>query len=109
MNERTNPFADLSDFDVKQAKPKPDSEIIDRLAEEASFPSRSPQPAAGASSPVRQPQRRYVTGRNKQINIKATDDTINRLYSVADRLDLPLGAVLDQAIKALIEKEGLPD
>jgi hypothetical protein len=42
-----------------------------------------------------------VTGRNRQINIKATEETITELYRIADAMNLPLGAVLDQALAAL--------
>jgi len=49
-----------------------------------------------------------VTGRNRQINIKATEETIDTLYRVADDLGLPLGAVLEQALAAL-EAQGRRD
>ena len=104
MSERANAFAnleDLSDFGVKPTKDKPDAKIIDKLAEVASFPSRSPLQVTATQSGVRQAQRRHVTGRNRQINIKATEHTINQLYSIADRLNLPLGAVLELALNAL--------
>jgi len=51
-------------------------------------------------SPVRK-QRRYTTGRNKQINIKATDETIKRLCQLADARGVPLGVLLEQALDAL--------
>lgn len=38
----------------------------------------------------RQPWSR-TTGRNRQINIKATEDTIGELYRIVDDLNLPLG------------------
>lgn len=94
---------------------------IDKIAEASGFPSRKAaaqavttakkapatkalQPAS-AKTPVptstaRQPRRR-TTGCNQQINIKATEETIVRLYSIADKLDLPLGAVLERALEAL--------
>ncbi|BBD03658.1 hypothetical protein YGS_C4P0002 (plasmid) [Sphingobium sp. YG1] len=42
-----------------------------------------------------------MTGRNRQINIKATEETIIELYRIADAMNLPLGAVLEQALVAL--------
>ncbi|WIW91131.1 hypothetical protein K3M67_21465 (plasmid) [Sphingobium sp. V4] len=48
-----------------------------------------------------------MTGRNRQINIKATEETIARLYTVADALGLPLGAVLEQALEALALDKGI--
>lgn len=121
---RANPFGDLDDFGSdNSAKPVP-ADAIDKIAQSSGFPSRkagaakasetaswtgetaSPSPAQtratppAASQPVRQP-RRHVTGRNRQINIKATEETIEELYRIADAMNLPLGAVLEQALAAL--------
>ncbi|MEC3948392.1 hypothetical protein [Sphingobium sp. HWE2-09] len=108
---RANPFGDLDDFGSDHAaKPVP-AETIEKIAESSGFPSRkaaSATPPATAKetgqtpspSPARQP-RRHVTGRNRQINIKATEETITELYRIADAMNLPLGAVLDQALAAL--------
>lgn len=46
----------------------------------------------------------HTTGRNRQINIKATEEVISALYTIADDMNLPLGAVLEQALAALNEK-----
>lgn len=89
------------------------------LAEETagSKASREPSaPAAGqvlaaAKLPVFTPdlyaakgeQRRYRTGRNQQINIKATVATIEKFYRLADASGDPLGEILDQALTALEE------
>lgn len=106
---RANPFEDLSDFQpTPAAKPVPVA-AIDEIAEQAGFPSRKPRAAKAAAptasapitvEPVRA-VRRYTTGRNRQINIKATDATIERLYRLADERGIPLGALLDQALDAL--------
>ncbi len=112
---RANPFGDLDDF-ATPATPHPvASDAIDRLAEASGFPSRKARNAisdgevegkgAAALPPVRQ-QRRHVTGRNRQINIKATEVTVATLYRIADDLGLPLGAVLERALAALEEKSG---
>lgn len=121
---RANPFGDLDDFGSDHAaKPVP-ADAIDKIAQSSGFPSRkasaalpsdkteatsetaspSPTPTA-ASQLVRQP-RRHVTGRNRQINIKATEDTIEELYRIADAMNLPLGAVLEQALAALDRERG---
>lgn len=120
---RVNPFGDLDDFGSDNgAKPVP-ADAIEKIAQSSGFPSRkagvakadetaswtgetaSPSPApapptVAALQPVRQP-RRHVTGRNRQINIKATEETIEELYRIADAMNLPLGAVLEQALAAL--------
>ena len=114
MNERANPFGDLGDFTPAQAKPKPDLAVIDQVAEANGFPSRKPSapsavqptvvspslPVSSNQAPIRK-QRRYTTGRNKQVNIKATDETIQRLYRLADDRNVPLGELLEQALNAL--------
>lgn len=108
---RANPFSDLDDFvSDGAAKPVP-ADAIDTIAENAGFPSRkagksdagetrastveTPSPA-----PARAP-RRHTTGRNRQINIKATEETIEELYRIADKMGVPLGAVLERALTAL--------
>lgn len=108
MNTRANPFEDLSDFEPKPtAKPVPVA-AIEQIAEESGFPSRKarskPEPIEApppiVAEPAR-PVRRYTTGRNRQINIKATAETIDRLYRLADERGVPLGALLDEALDAL--------
>jgi len=111
--ERVNPFADLSDFETRPAQ-KPVSSVeaaqIDQLAEEHGFPSRQPAktvstaPAHVETAP--RPRRRYTTGRNQQINIKATPETIARLYRLADEEHLPLGELLERALEALEREQG---
>ena len=108
---RANPFGDLGDFAAQPSARPVAPEEIDQLAEVSGFPSRKAQGASKGTggekaplpAPARQP-RRHVTGRNRQINIKATEETIAELYRIADDLNLPLGAVLEQALEALDEK-----
>lgn len=108
---RANPFGDLDDFaSPGVAKPVP-TDAIDKLAESNGFPSRKVVREAAKKtietpSPGRAP-RRHVTGRNRQINIKATEATIARLYTVADAMGLPLGAVLEQALAALAREQDI--
>lgn len=111
---RVNPFEDLADFKPKaEAKPVEKAQI-DKLAEDNNFPSRQAQlSVAKASMPApTQPNsrraRRYTTGRNRQINIKATQETIDRLYRLADEKNMPLGELLDVALDALEQSKGSP-
>lgn len=107
---RANPFGNLDDFSSQEtSKPVPVA-AIEEISQVSGFPSRKSQSNSSATvvtkdlpSPV-QPlrRRRRTTGRNQQINIKATEETIAELYRVADELDLPLGAVLEQALQALV-------
>lgn len=98
--DRVNPFQDLSDFEPKPATRPPQpvaTAAIEQIAQANGFPSRQP-----VKPPVPVvPRRRYTTGRNQQINIKATAATIARLYALADARHLPLGEVLDLALDAL--------
>ena len=110
--DRANPFDDLTDFAVPQRKPKPvDAAGIARIAEDNGFPSRQP-PAKPAVGTVRE-RRRYTTGRNQQLNLKAKPETIARFYALADRHTLadgrtmPLGELLELALAALEREQGL--
>lgn len=46
-------------------------------------------------------QRRHTTGRNQQINIKATAEIVEQFHRLADELGVPLDEVLARALKAL--------
>ena len=96
---RVNSFAsaELDEFKPKvKPAPRPTSEQINAVAEQTGFPSRQPVPP----EPVKR-VRRFTTGRNQQLNLKVTEDTLNRFYAIADELHLPLGEVFDRAVKAL--------
>ena len=105
---RANAFADLSDFQPRPASAKRAREEalrkdIDRLAQESGFPSRQPQQPGAASAT---PRRRYTTGRNQQINVKATPETIAKLYRLADERRVVLGELLELALEALENSKG---
>lgn len=108
---RANPFGDLDDFSAQGETRLIAPEAIDQLAQASGFPSRKAQGTSAPAlptpdpSPARQP-RRHVTGRNRQINIKATEKTIDRLYHIADEHGLPLGAILEMALTALEAQKG---
>jgi hypothetical protein len=128
MNTRANSFASLADFDVKPRQRKPvDPAQIDQVARSAGFPSRPVTPAAMAqssnpsvpqapSSPAESTvspttsttgapslgQRRYTTGRNKQIGLKVTDEAASLMRRLADKHHLPMGEVV---YRALLEYE----
>jgi len=106
MSARVDPFALLKEplpaFTTKAKTDKPiTKETIERIAEENNFPSRQ---AKTPSAPRRKP-RVYRTGRNQQFNAKATPETIQRFYKLADEKHVPLGELLKLALDAL-EREG---
>lgn len=101
MNTRVNPFATLAEppmFTTKTKTEKPvPAETIERIAEENNFPSRQ----AKALKEPRRKRRVYTTGRNRQFNIKATAETVERFYKMADERKVPLCELLEQALDAL--------
>lgn len=97
-SDRVSPFGDLADFAPKDKKTpgRDEKAVIEQVAADNGFPSR--QPVKAAPKPQ---QRRHRTGRNQQINIKATAETIDRMNRIADDLRIPLGEVLERALDAL--------
>ena len=102
MSARVNPFADLTDPPAFTTKPKTEKpvpkETIERIAEENNFPSRQ---AAKQPKEPRRKRRVYTTGRNRQFNIKATAETVEKFYKMADERHVPLCELLEQALDAL--------
>jgi hypothetical protein len=102
MNTRVNPFATLADPPVFTTKAKAEksvpTETIERIAAENNFPSRQ------AAKPPKEPRRKrrvYTTGRNHQLNLKASAETIDRFYKMADEKKVRLCELLEQALDAL--------
>src|SRR5260370_1426945 len=102
MNTRVDPFANLAEPPVFTTKPKVEkpvqTEIIERIAKENNFPSRE---APKQPKEPRRKRRVYTTGRNRQLNVKATSETVERFYKLADDREVPLGALLGLALDAL--------
>lgn len=69
------------------------------------FESELPTPPAHRhDSPAPRPpqqRRRNTTGRNQQINIKASSETIERFYAQADSRGLKLAEAFELAVKLL--------
>ena len=114
-NERANPF-DVGGFEPKRDAAKAvRPEELNQLAEVTGFVSRSPKPArlepaptlAATTEPARI-QRRRRTGRNHQVNIRATAETLDLLAALSDELDEPFGEVLDLALQALRRERNSP-
>jgi hypothetical protein len=107
MNGRVDPFAILKEPAGFTTKPKPekraDEAAIDDIARQNNFPSRQPPKPAG---PSKRKQRRYRTGRNRHLGIKATEETLERFYKAADARSVPLGELLRIALDALERAEG---
>lgn len=108
MSTRVDPFANLKDPPVFATKPKTETsvekEAVEHIAEQNNFPSRQAQKS---SKIERRKPRIYRTGRNQQFNAKATPETINKFYKLANEKNVPLGELLRLALDAL-EREGAP-
>jgi hypothetical protein len=108
MSTRVNPLANLAEPPVFTTKVKTEkslqTEAIERIAEENNFPSRQ---AAKIPKEPKRKRRVYTTGRNRQFNIKATAETVERFYKMADERRVPLCEWLEQALDALDRAGGL--
>lgn len=102
---RVNPFDDLSDFTLKTQQKPVESDHIERLAQDNGFPSRQAAAPLKVAKTALKARRRYRTGRNQQLNIKATAETIAAFYRLADERRVPLGELLEQALEALEQAE----
>jgi hypothetical protein len=74
---------------------------IKTLSEAANFVSREPRRQTTPRETGKPEPRRHRTGRNIQLNVKATADTIERFYKVADKNGWVLGETFERAITAL--------
>ncbi len=91
-DRRADPFDfDLSGFKPAPAKSQIRPEAIREVSEVNNFPSRSPSP------------RRRRTGRNVQLNIKVTPQTIERFAAISDRNRWTFGETLERALDALMQ------
>jgi hypothetical protein len=101
MNRRVDAFATLSDPAAFTVKPKPETRVeeaaIAEVARQNNFPSRQ----APKSDVPKRKQRRYRTGRNRHLGIRATAETLDRFYKAADERNVPLGELLRLALDAL--------
>jgi hypothetical protein len=106
MNSRVNPFANLSEVPAFEPKPRKEvpvaTEVIERIADENKFLSRQ---APKTPKELRRKRRVYTTGRHRQFNMKAKDETVERFHKLADARGVSLAALLELALNAL-EAEG---
>jgi hypothetical protein len=110
--KRAGVFDTEDDLDVSGFAPKATDrpamkpEQVRAVSEAAQFQSREPQRAAAApiastTTSARREPRRYRTGRNTQLNIKARTEAIDSFYEIADRQGWVLGETFERALEAL--------
>jgi hypothetical protein len=98
---------DVSGFAPKSAPERAaKAEQVRAISEVANFRSReartpAPKPIEAATEPLRREPRRYRTGRNTQLNIKARAEVIEAFYSLSDREGWVLGEAFEHAVAAL--------
>lgn len=100
---RASIFENDDEIDVASFVPKPKATPagplkaeVRAVAEAANFRSRE-----GGSVPLRAPQRRHRTGRNAQLNIKATQETIDAFAAISEQQGWVFGETLEHALQAL--------
>ena len=93
-------FESAGDLDVSSFAPKSaertneiSSELVRRASEAGQFPSREAIP--------RRPPRIYRTGRTMQFNARATPETVEAFYAIADRQGWLVSEALEHALAAL--------
>jgi hypothetical protein len=105
--KRAGVFDQEDELDVSGFAPKaPDRpadkpEEVRAVSEAAQFQSREPRRDAAPVASAKREPRRYRTGRNMQLNIKARTDAIEAFYAIADQQGWVLGETFEHAIDAL--------
>jgi hypothetical protein len=96
------PGLDVSGLAPKTAPDKdaPAPEKVRVVAEAAHFSSREPKATKKAPATKRQP-RLYRTGRNVQMNLKASQETMDAFYAITEQEDWVLGEILENAVQSL--------
>jgi hypothetical protein len=105
--QRESPFDAVDDLDVSgfgtraapQQAARPDQ--VSAISEAAQFQSRDPMPVAVPVVANKREPRRYRTGRNTQLNIKARTEAIEAFYAIADKQGWVLGETFERAVAAL--------
>ncbi|MGH6682107.1 MAG: stability/partitioning determinant [Bradyrhizobium sp.] len=111
-NKRASVFDTDDDLDVSGFTPKPAAtpaappELVRTVSEGAQFQSRDPKPTMGPIGVPKREPRRYRTGRNIQLNIKARTEAIEAFYAIADKQGWVLGEAFERAVDALRRELG---
>jgi hypothetical protein len=105
--KRAGVFDVEDDLDVSGFVPKVATQSVGRpeqvraVSEAAQFQSREPRRDMVSAPPIKREPRRYRTGRNMQLNIKARTEVIEAFYAIADQQGWVLGETFERAINAL--------
>ena len=106
MNKRANIFEDAAELDIDSFKPEaapapePDLAKLKVISEASNFLSRQAKPLQ-APAPVKREQRRHRTGRNVQLNIKATQVAIDEFNALCQEQNWVTGEALERMLAAI--------
>jgi hypothetical protein len=99
---------DTVTLDVASFTPKakidegaPPAEEVRAVSQAANFKSREPKPTKAEPKGQKRTPRRYRTGRNVQLSVKALAETVEAFYRITDQQNWVLGYTLQRAIEAL--------
>jgi hypothetical protein len=100
---------DTDVLDVRSFAPKtgaedkaPPAEQVRAVAQAANFKSREPTPVKPEPKANKRSPRRYRTGRNVQLSVKARAETVDAFYTITEATPgWVLGYTLQRAIEAL--------
>ncbi|MER9458166.1 stability/partitioning determinant [Mesorhizobium sp. M0478] len=108
--QRTNLFAGDDVLDLAEFKPKKPARqglaVAKQAAAATGFVSREAKAAPAPVALVKPVQRRRRTGRNAQINLKATPETIAEFCAISDAQGWVFGETLEKAVELLRAKYG---
>jgi hypothetical protein len=106
FEEGEGPELDVSAFAPKTAADStaPPAEQVKAVSQTAHFSSREPASptVTKPKAPVKRPPRVYRTGRNVQFNVKASQATVDSIYTITEQHEgWVLGYTLERAVQAL--------
>ena len=104
---RASIFDEPEELDISGFAPKtapdidaPTAEKVRTVAEAAHFSSREPKPRK-VVTPITRAPRQHRTGRNVQLNVKASQETVDAFYAISDTNHWVLGETFERAMQAL--------
>ena len=94
---------DVASFSPKPAidQKAPPAEQVRAVSQAANFKSREPTAVKAEPKTAKRSPRRYRTGRNVQLSVKALAETVEAFYAITDQQRWVLGYTLQRAIEAL--------
>jgi len=103
FEETETPALDVSSFAPKISvdTTAPQQEQVREVSKSARFTSREPAALKGEPKGSKRLPRRYRTGRNVQLSIKALAETVETFYAITDEQRWVLGYTLQRAVEAL--------